>query len=132
MRKRRRTLLVALAAVALGLTGYAGWQAFTSGHRINKATFHQIGSGMTLAEVEALLGAPPGNYAPPELSEVIEAINAWADADSPEPRVETWWSEDGGVIVTFHPDGTGEGAQFIDVRGGKPPFLERVRQRFGW
>jgi outer membrane protein assembly factor BamE (lipoprotein component of BamABCDE complex) len=63
MKPRRRKLLVALAAATVaGLMMLAGWVCPSQSHpRINRSSFTKIRPGMTLEEVEALLGAPAGS-----------------------------------------------------------------------
>jgi hypothetical protein len=63
MKKRRRYLLVAgflLSALCVG--GYSIYESIAGGP-IRYRNFEKIQEGMTLAEVEGLLGCPPGNYA---------------------------------------------------------------------
>jgi len=62
MMTRRGILLLALLAVFV-LATVAGrrWLA-PPPHQINRESYEQIRAGMTLAEVEALLGVPPGEY----------------------------------------------------------------------
>lgn len=50
-------------AACLGLAGFWGVRLLTPRHRINHGSFEKIQVGMTLEEVEALVGVPPGDYA---------------------------------------------------------------------
>jgi hypothetical protein len=129
----RRRLLAALLALVAGLLLFVGWcWVSRPRHRINEASFEHIWSGMTRAEVEAILGVPPGIYVPRELADAIDPINNWVAADSPELQTETWWSSEGGVIVTFRRDGTVNTAQFIPVCFESPTLLERIKSWLGW
>jgi hypothetical protein len=60
MRRRRLWLVLGLVLTLAG--GAAGWWLLHSPPRITEATYEQIRDGMALAEVEAILGGPPGNY----------------------------------------------------------------------
>ena len=61
---RRRRLL--LGSGALALLGLAGMlvvtQLLRAGPAITPASYERIREGMTEAEVEAVLGGPPGDY----------------------------------------------------------------------
>ena len=61
---RRRFLLVGAGVLALlGVAGFlVVWAVLRSGDRITEGNYERIREGMTLAEVEALLGGPPGDY----------------------------------------------------------------------
>jgi hypothetical protein len=58
---RKRTLLVALAALAV--VGAAGVVVlWPRADRITEANLERIKEGMSRAEVDAILGGPPGDY----------------------------------------------------------------------
>jgi hypothetical protein len=57
-----RKVVVALFAVALILFGAAFPALFPGPSKVIKAAFGKIEEGMSQAEVEALLGGPPGDY----------------------------------------------------------------------
>src|SRR5262245_6589953 len=67
MKKRRRLLVLGLLATALLVTGWMAsvlrQRSAPPPHRINPESFEQIRADMTMAEVEAIVGVPPGNYA---------------------------------------------------------------------
>lgn len=62
--KRFRIIIVVGAAVLL--IGTIGWRISTVAARrpprINQESFNEILVGMTVAEVEAIIGGPPGDY----------------------------------------------------------------------
>ena len=60
----RRRVAVGAAGFAVLTAGvlFAHWFATRPTHNINEATIGQITEGMTLAEVEAIFGVPPGDY----------------------------------------------------------------------
>ncbi len=65
MRSRRRLLALGLVLLAVG--GPAAWWLARPGPRINEAAYEQIGEALaarplTLADVEAILGGPAGDY----------------------------------------------------------------------
>jgi hypothetical protein len=58
---RRRTLLAALAGLAVVVAAGA-WLLWPRQDRITPENLDRIELGMTRAEVEAILGGPPGDY----------------------------------------------------------------------
>jgi outer membrane protein assembly factor BamE (lipoprotein component of BamABCDE complex) len=57
----RRSFIVALRAIAVGLAvalAFAAW--FFIGHGIDVKRFAQVQPGMTMAQVEAIMGKPGG------------------------------------------------------------------------
>jgi hypothetical protein len=60
MRNRRRLLLASAFALILVVGGIAWW--LLHGPRVTDAAYDRIDIGMSLAEVEAIIGGPPGNY----------------------------------------------------------------------
>ena len=61
---RKRAIIVTIVCIAICLVGIAilAFVDFKSGPRLATENFEKIEKGMTLAEVEALLGGPPGNF----------------------------------------------------------------------
>jgi hypothetical protein len=59
--RRRRLLLVGLGALALLGCGLIVWLTYPR-HRLNQASYERIEVGMTLEEVEAILGGPAADY----------------------------------------------------------------------
>jgi hypothetical protein len=131
MTKRRRLLgLVAVVAV-VGLTAHQGWRTLAPQHRINHHSFEQIQKGMTRAEVEAVLGVPPGSYS---LGSAAALPNA--PGDQPTRRLAVWQSDaaDGRLCVLFDADWPeGLVAEKLFVEYAQPPsWWQRVRGRLGW
>src|SRR4051794_7755578 len=57
---KRRALVLGLAALAIAAAAWLFWPSRLP--PIGPASFEQIKEGMTLQEVEALIGLPPGDY----------------------------------------------------------------------
>src|SRR5438876_12330427 len=73
------------------------------GPQINRASYEQIQVGMTQAQVEAILGGPPGDYGAREL-EAYTHIGS--EGQLPEVgRVERWLGTSAFIAVEF--DGLG-------------------------
>jgi hypothetical protein len=107
--RSRRFWAVALV-VALGAALLA-WFAliWPSGRALNVAGFDQLREGMTQAEVEALLGGPPGDYGRHRSGESLMTEEGYI---SPPGSFEQLWYDDGhrfevyfdagGKVVGFH------------------------------
>src|SRR5205085_2763135 len=107
MKPRRRKLLVALVAAAIvGWMAFAGWRWLNRRpHRINAYSASQIEMLMTPAEVEAILGVPPGDYTTRGLSPDPWALAAGrkyvASLRPDQYRCEEWLSDDYCLWVVF-------------------------------
>jgi len=87
---RRRTLLVALAGLAVVVT--AGTVVlWPRPERITRANFHRIREGMSRAEVEAILG-PPGDYRTGLGETWFTEPKLWSPDRDIAPRPEPLWS----------------------------------------
>jgi hypothetical protein len=58
----KRALLLVLVCVLLGLLAWTVLRPPSPAERINSEVYERIEEGMTPAEVEALIGLPPGDY----------------------------------------------------------------------
>ena len=113
-------LLLAVAAC------FILWQLFGKSNSVNLANHWRIRGGETLAEVEAILGGPPGDYTSTPGQKRFR-LNVWYE------RSETWVSDEGMVIVGFDTDGRATGTRsFIGPGVQTPDVLERLRRWLGW
>ena len=84
-----------LAALAAGVALCMSWWTAGPGHSVNRETAARLRNGMSWAQVETILGAPPGDYAtgvrrrPDNL--------AWDEV----AQVAQWASDDVFVAVLF-------------------------------
>jgi hypothetical protein len=94
--KKRLPLLLGGAACLL-VAGYFlhAWLTKTS---INRDTFERIEEGMTLKEVEELIGLPPGEYE--------KSVIYWLEPDfGMRGECKSWSSDDGAITVWVSPEG---------------------------
>src|SRR5437016_5676140 len=106
MTKRKRTLMLGPVAAVVGLTAFAGWWWLVSlsPYQINEDSFGQIRDGMMQAEVEALLGCPPGDYSTREVTPLALRPPGWEYGR--DTLVEQrWTSDEGMILVWFTPSG---------------------------
>src|SRR5262249_59202506 len=97
-------------------------------HRINRAAYELLREGMTQAEVEAIFGVPPGDYAS------VDLFVAPADRYlfPREFRAQEWLSDEGCVGIAFRPDGTVAVKHFARVSvATQHPKLNRILRRLG-
>jgi hypothetical protein len=84
--------------------------------------------GMTQRDVEAIFGAPPGDY-----SSVPKADRPPAPEDRrPDLRREDWTTEEGGAVVYFGPDGRVADFTLWVAPGRKMSNVERLRKWWYW
>jgi hypothetical protein len=125
----RRLIALVLVVTTIVAAVYLGWhQLAGSGHRINPYTAMKVRVGMTQREVEAIFGAPPGNY-----SAEPKADQPQAPVDRrPDLRREDWMTEEGGAVVYFGRDGRVADFTLWVVPGGKMSARERIRKWWYW
>ena len=99
----RRTLIV-LTGTVFGLTvAAASWHFIKPKPVITGERADAIQVGMTKAEVIALVGGPPGDYAP---GEIITYVRGCVGADSSGFYEGTnWWGREGMIQVQFNEQG---------------------------
>jgi hypothetical protein len=87
LRIKKRTVLSALLLVVVTTIG-GTFLLRARDYRITQANCHRIKPGMSLEEVEAILG-PPGDY------------TAWPQINEggTSPAYYLWWGEDGVIVV---------------------------------
>jgi hypothetical protein len=88
-------------AACLGLAAFWGVRLLTPRHRINRESLEKIQVGMTLEEVEAILGVPPGDYATKECG-------------------IAWVGDEGAIHVMLTPEGR------VSYKGWVEPWRELI------
>jgi hypothetical protein len=97
----------ALFALALTLNALGLLLWLAGGTRITAADFARIRTGMTRAEVERLLGGPPGYHGryrffqPPGVENALRQVGLATHGVM--PRVERWKGDGGTIAVSFDP-----------------------------
>ena len=127
---RRRT--IAWIAGSLLLAGVIlSFVWLRASQRLNVENFSQIQQGMTQAEVEKLLGGPPGNYGRySEKSGFMTLEGYFAPAGSVE---KVWCNDKHRFEVYFDQDGqvVGQHKRAGYEQGSAPSWLERLRAWLG-
>jgi hypothetical protein len=145
MRKRTTIALlaVAVAAVAVG-TAYLVFRPSSPSSRINPTAYARIKEGMTLEEVTAAVGLPPGNYRTrePDLDENFCGLyeqarwgeEAWFFAPRPEGSVcERWIGDDHLIQAEFGPEGGCRSCLLLESRWVSSwPLFDRVKTWVGF
>jgi hypothetical protein len=124
MHKRSRLLLWSGLLVALAGAGFAGvvWLTMPAPSRINDATVASIRPGMTGADVERLLGGPPGDYTTRDVYWAMESSRL-----VPPGTPLSWIGDEGEATVYFDEEGGVTGAFFDYAFSPPKPFLDRLR-----
>src|SRR5262249_31624007 len=130
---RTRVLVLVVVATAVGVLAYAGWWLATPRHRISLNSSVEIQHGMTLEQVEAILGVPPGNYATQEEFRRMGGGQTWHQTTGGRCRCAEWVSDELAIWVYFDPDGTAKLVGITDIGGHAPePLLKRMPRWLGW
>jgi hypothetical protein len=112
---------VGLALVALALA-FTDW-ALSLQPGVTEANAKRIRLGMTLQEVEALLGSP--NYLIPPVTFKVGTL-------IPRPPDGEWNSDCVRVVVLFDEDGRVEEVTWSPTGKALPSYLARLRAWLGW
>src|SRR2546423_1899639 len=97
--KHRRLLLLALAGMALVLLA---WLAVCShGRKLQIAGFAKISRGMTQAQVEELLGGPPGDYGDNQGGVAPGSLESGNPVPLPPGSVTQFWFDDSHQFKVF-------------------------------
>src|SRR5262245_14338544 len=102
---RRRTLLVALAGLAVTVP-VAAWLLWPGQDEITPENYERIKAGMSRAEVEAILGGPPGDYRTVQtVTEcfVVDELASRAESDQvfrPDGK-QMWFGNKGYICISF-------------------------------
>src|SRR4051794_33057004 len=118
---RRRRVIVGLTVLALivAVAAFALSRPPLIGDRVR-----QIQPGMTLAEVSAELGAPPGDHT----RHVSYVSHGLQRSDSP---VKEWDWDEGCVFVQFGPDGRVQDVTYYP-NAHPPTVWDRMRYWLPW
>jgi hypothetical protein len=124
-----------LAAAVLALPAVAGLFVWLQVPRpgMTKANYERIRLGMTLAEVEGILGGPAGDYSRRCTAERFPALVGGDGGDVvnlPDGTWKCWRSDEGEVGVLLTPD---EHVAWKEAQEYVPaPFLDRLRRLLPW
>src|SRR5437868_6250457 len=115
-----------LLALALSVIGGAGLTAlyFRAGGSVSRANYNSIRTGMTLAEVEAVLGGPGDKLGPLGYEDIHVDEQRVVILESPQPlSIRTWESETHKITVLI--DGNG---RVIGKSYSRPPGASVLRK----
>ena len=123
-----RLFLLAFAA-CLGVAVFWGVRLLPPRHRINPESFEKIQVGMTLEEVEAILGVPPGDYATKQ--HVYDLWGGDGVVLGLRHRIG-WVGDEGAIHVILNPEGSVSHKLWLDLWFiGEVTFLDKLRGWFG-
>jgi hypothetical protein len=118
--KKRRRLLFLWIACCLGLMGPLIWQALSQ-PRIDAERFEQILPGMTLTQIEKLIGGPPGDYTDGQVSITHGGL------EGSSVVYKDWVGDEIGIAVRLDGEGKIIEKQSFPT-GVRRPFLEKLRR----
>jgi hypothetical protein len=132
---RRRTFWLLAGVPLLAFTAAVAFNFFTAPPhpRINPDQFHRIREGMTLAEVNGIIGGPPGIYDPDVLCTRRGRVIAGPDDLGSDLSQQAYWcgrEYDIGVLLD---DGVVVSKRLVESEiPPQPTWLERIRDTLGW
>ncbi len=122
-------IVLAVVVAALIAAVYVGWPHLAGpAHRVNPYTAEKVRAGMTQTEVEALFGAPQGDYSSGPKADKPQAPMP----PRPGLRREDWTTEEGGAAVYFGPDGRVADRIVWSAPDYKASRFERIRKWWYW
>lgn len=87
----KAAVLLSLAVILVGMP-----LLLAATHSIRPSSFRQIQAGMSLSEVEQLLGAEAGEY------DGYGPVGYFCDLPAPGQWPRTWYSRHGGIRIVFN------------------------------
>src|SRR5947209_8126107 len=102
--RRRRVLALVAVALLIGASGVT-WTVFWPRPHIAAERYELIQQGMTLAEVSALLGGPPGDYR-------TEDVGPRYPFSYP-PGCPLWQGNEGAIVLKMGDDGRVASASYF-------------------
>jgi hypothetical protein len=118
-----RKLLIGLLAVALVLFGALLPLVLPRHCPVNRGAFERIEEGMTQAEVEAILGGPPGDYRTQPPAPSRATVRVWENWEGDEGTVFIWFSSASGGLERVM------SANFYEAEPYTPGLVELIRWR---
>jgi hypothetical protein len=102
--------------------------------RINPGQYERIREGMTLADVNLIIGGPPGDYHPGNLGTRVRVIDGRDDFGEDLRLTQMYWSgAEYEIGVLLDRDGIVVARQLTEIASPRQPsWLERLRQTLGW
>jgi hypothetical protein len=123
---------VAILALALLLVGTLLPLVVPRHCPVNRAAFERVKEGMTQAEVEEILGGPPGDYRTRPHGTNIYLSRMFSGLD---PIIEDWEGDEGSVAVEYEPGADGRErvtkTHFEEAAPYSPGLLELALWRLG-
>jgi hypothetical protein len=132
LKSRRFWTWIVLGVLAISIMGPVIWIVIPK-PGINRQNYLKIQIGMTVDEVTALMGHPPGNYARPTSS--ISATEGESTGEITHEQL-FWFGDSGFVVVNFDDNNCVRGAGFCPVQdtrdnSGFGRLFGPIRRLFG-
>jgi hypothetical protein len=128
MSKRRAAVLAVLAILAAGVGTHLSVQAKRP--HCDRKRYDAVRLGMTLEEVSAAIGLPPGDYTGRQFR---PSGGYWereaSEAGAAGVRALTWCGTRGMIVVAVDGKGRAVAKEFMPGTGPECPFLAFCRER---
>jgi hypothetical protein len=117
---------VVLLALVVAVVALPRLNRKTNPPPVSHERYERIREGMTVEEVEAVIGVPPGNYETRRHRRITYAF-PWSDS--------IWRGDEGAIAVRFDGSGRVKWHTFIDISeytvDDDPNFVEKLREWLG-
>jgi hypothetical protein len=121
-------VLAAAVSVPAALEVHAYRQKLARGRLIDQDHCDRIAEGMTQAQVEDILGGPPGDFCTESVLWFEPAYSMASAMEGQGVRFECWSGNEGQIVVAFDGQGVVRRRDFdLGLRFPQPSVAERVR-----
>jgi hypothetical protein len=143
MNKRRGRLFLGVLTLGLAVLVALGIYQTRDRGRIRYENLDKIAAGMSMAEVERILGCPPGNYASGPLQQKLVAADGesvyisldFSRSEFPAMRGGTifvWLGDRGEIGVEFDEEGTVIGKEYHKGRRVPAAWWQYLEKKLGF
>jgi hypothetical protein len=132
--RKRLVVFLALAALILGADYLTLWLTTPKKH-VTRAAFDRIQEGMTLAEVEGLIGLPPGDHRtrPTRIVWGVRGPIIFLEPATQGRKYTSmeWIGDYGMICVWLDSEEKVVERAFTELRPDEPSLLDRLRKLMG-
>ncbi|MBI3408012.1 MAG: hypothetical protein HY040_06605 [Planctomycetes bacterium] len=127
MRRNQKVLMSLPGLLAFMGVGVIGILCVTAPrHRITKESFAKIRAGMTLPEIEEVLGGPSGDYGPGKIHPFVSLRAVWTEAN----HFLRWSAADVDISIAFK-NGEAIDMYLDEASRMEETLAERIRRWLG-
>jgi hypothetical protein len=129
---RRIIVVISVATLGLGWIAVSDWFLVRSRDDcpVNRIAYEQVEEGMTLAEVEGILGGPAGWYATEDVT-CGGGCGNWSGVDGKEFVRKLWVGNRVSVDVAINQEGRVEHKRVKEMFPAQANLFDRIQTQLG-